>query len=65
LHLARSDARLRTRFASLRAEGLTVDAAIEQLTGPYEDTNGRPYYLSEERVRAIVYEKGRTDGSER
>ena len=41
------------------------DPAIEQLTGPYEDTNGRPYYLSEERVRAIVYEKGRTDGSER
>ena len=35
-----------------------MDAVIEQLTGPHEDTDGRPYYLSEERVRAIVYEKG-------
>ena len=65
LHLALRDARLRTRFASLRAEGLTVDVVIEQLTGPHEDTSGRPYYLSEERVRAIVYEKGCSSGGER
>ena len=58
LHLALRDARLRARFAALRAEGCTVDAVIEQLTGPHEDAGGRPYYLSEERVRAIVYEKG-------
>lgn len=58
LHLALRDARLKARFASLRAEGLTVDGAIERLRGPHLDASGRPYYLSDERVRGIVYEKG-------
>lgn len=58
LHYALRDARLKRRFASLRAGGLTVDEAVEQLRGPHHDADGRPYYLSEERVRAVVYEKG-------
>ena len=57
LHLALRDVRLRARFEALRSEGLRVDEAIEQLRGPHRDTSGRPYYLSEERVRAVVYEK--------
>jgi hypothetical protein len=57
LHLALRDVRLKARFASLRAEGLTVDAAVERLRGPHVDASSRPYYLSDERVRGIVYEK--------
>lgn len=59
LHLALRDARLRARFRRLRAEGCPVESAVEALRGPHEDEEGRPYYLSEERVRAIVYRKGR------
>jgi hypothetical protein len=58
LHYALRDVRLRARFEALRRDGLTVDESVEQLQGPYIDTRGRPYYLSEERVRGIVYEKG-------
>lgn len=58
LHYALRDARLKRRFASLRTDGLTVDEAVERLRGPHHDADGRPYYLSEERVRAVVYEKG-------
>lgn len=58
LHYALRDVRLRARFEALRRDGLTVDESVEQLQGPYVDARGRPYYLSEERVRGIVYEKG-------
>ena len=34
-----------------------MDGAIERLRGPHLDASGRPYYLSDERVRGIVYEK--------
>jgi hypothetical protein len=34
-----------------------VDLAVEQLRGPHVDASGRPYYLSDERIRAIVYQK--------
>jgi hypothetical protein len=58
LHLAWRDARLRARFEALRASGLSVETAVEQLRGPHRDADGRPYYLSDERVRSIVYRKG-------
>ncbi len=58
LHLALRDVQLKARFASLRAEGLTVDVAVERLRGPHADASGRPYYLSAERVRSIMYQKG-------
>ena len=58
LHLALCDVQLRARFAALRSEGLPVDEAVEHLLGPHLDADGQPYYLSEERVRAVVYEKG-------
>ena len=58
LHLALRDVRLRVRFQRLRAEGMTVEAAVEHLRGPHHDASGAPYYLSEERVRAVVYRKG-------
>ena len=58
LHFALRDTRLRKRFAALREDGLTVDEAVEQLRGPHLDADGQPYYLSEERVRGVVYEKG-------
>jgi len=57
LHLALRDAGLRAAFEELRAEGLKVEEAVERLRGPHCDTDGRPYYLSEERVRGIVYRK--------
>ena len=57
LRLALRDARLRAQFAELRAGGSSVVAAVEALRGPHEDDEGRPYYLSEERVRAVVYRK--------
>ncbi|WP_420455758.1 hypothetical protein [Rubrivirga sp.] len=46
---------MRTAFRRLRSGGATVDDAVRQLVGPYADAEGRPYYLSEERVRSIVY----------
>ncbi len=49
------DRRMRTAFRRLRSGGATVDDAVRQLVGPYADAEGRPYYLSEERVRSIVY----------
>ena len=55
--LAWRDAAMRSRFAELRAEGRTVEEAVGSLLGPYVDERGGPYYLSEERVRAIVYRK--------
>lgn len=58
LHLAVRDRRTRARFAALRAGGATVTDAVDQLLGPYEDVGGRPYYLSEERVRPVFYRKG-------
>ena len=59
LHLALRDVRLRTRFEALRASGHSVEAAVEALRGPHRDADGRPYYLSNERVRSIVYRKDR------
>ena len=49
------DCRMRTAFRRLRSAGTTVDDAVRQLVGPYADGDGRPYYLSEERVRSVVY----------
>ncbi|MEO1479611.1 MAG: hypothetical protein AAFV01_13645 [Bacteroidota bacterium] len=60
LHLAARDALLRARFEALRAEGLSVSETVEQLLGPHYDAAGQPYYLSDERVRAIVYRKERS-----
>lgn len=57
LYLALRDVQLRARFEALRSEGRTVDEAVEQLLGPHLDADGQPYYLSEERVRGIVYGK--------
>ena len=51
------DRRMRAAFRRLRSNGVTVDDAVRQLVGPYADADGRPYYLSEERVRAVVYRK--------
>jgi hypothetical protein len=42
----------------MRASGTSAADAIEALTGPYVDEQGTPYFLSEERVRSIVYRKG-------
>lgn len=53
------DERLRAAFLRLRGDGLTVEAAVEQLRGPHTDEHGRAYYLSDERVRAVVYRKDR------
>ena len=58
LHVTVRDMEMRQRFAELRAGGQKVDDAVEVLTGPYEDEAGQRYYLSEERVRTIVYRKG-------
>ena len=49
------DRRMRAAFRRLRSGGATVDDAVRQLVGPYADAEGRPYYLSEERVRSVVY----------
>ena len=57
LRLALRDAGIREAFESLRALGHSVDEAVSELLGPHEDDAGAPYYLSEERVRAIVYRK--------
>jgi hypothetical protein len=62
LHLALRDVRLRARFSDLRAQGFSVEAAVRELQGPHADVRGAPYYLSEERVRGIVYRKGRARG---
>ncbi len=60
--LAVRDERLREAFAQLRAEGVPVADAIERLRGPHTDEHGRRYFLSDERVRAVVYQKGRRGG---
>jgi hypothetical protein len=65
LHVTVRDDRMRRRFAELRASGLRVDDAVESLTGPYEDEAGGRYYLSEERVRTIVYRKGQRPSGQR
>lgn len=57
LRLALRDTRLRARFAELRAAGATVEDTVGALRGPHLDDEGRPYFLSEERVRAAVYRK--------
>jgi hypothetical protein len=57
LRLALRDGAIRQRFETLRADGHSVDEAIAHLLGPYADDGGHPYYLSEERVRAVVYRK--------
>lgn len=57
LHFSLRDASLRARFTALREEGRTVEEAVEELRGPHLDAEGRPYYLSDERVRSIVYRK--------
>src|SRR5690606_39674479 len=57
LHTARRDVRVRARFEELRARGLSVEVAVEELRGPHLDACGRPYFLSAERVRGIVYRK--------
>ena len=57
LRLALRDGAIRERFETLRGAGLSVDEAIAHLLGPYADDDGRPYYLREERVRAVVYRK--------
>ncbi|MEM6783581.1 MAG: hypothetical protein AAF624_07590 [Bacteroidota bacterium] len=59
VRLASRDAWMRAHFIRLRASGLKVEQAVARLLGPYDDDRGQPYYLSEERVRAIVYRKGR------
>ena len=59
LRLALRDAELRRRFEMLRQSGRTVEAAVAELLGPYKDDEGRPYFLSEERIRAVIYRKGR------
>ncbi len=51
------DERLRDAFDNLRAEGSTVSDAVDRLVGPHRDADGRVYYLSDERVRALVYRK--------
>ena len=60
LHTALRDVRMRKRFERLRGQGLSVEAAVEKLRGPHLDSGGRPYYLSGERVRGIVYQKRRS-----
>ncbi|MEL6612418.1 MAG: hypothetical protein AAFQ53_10015 [Bacteroidota bacterium] len=57
VRLASRDAWMRARFTHLRDSGLKVDQVVARLLGPYEDDSGQSYYLSEERVRAIVYQK--------
>lgn len=57
VRLALRDAELRRRFAALHQSGMAVEAAVAELLGPYADDDGRPYDLSEERVRSVVYRK--------
>ena len=56
------DIGLRAAFRRLRSEGEPVAAAVEALRGPHYDVEGRAYYLSTERVRSIVYDKGASGG---
>ena len=37
---------------------MPVAEAVDALRGPHHDADGQPYFLSDERVRAIVYRKG-------
>lgn len=54
--LAVRDARIRAAFVGRPG---SAEARIEALTGPHLDVDGRPYYLSTERVRGIIYGKRR------
>ena len=65
LHVTVRDDRMRGRFAALRQDGLRVDDAVATLTGPYEDECGGRYFLSDERVRTIVYRKGQRPSGQR
>jgi hypothetical protein len=65
LHVTVRDEQMRRRFAELRGGGLRVDDAVASLTGPYEDEAGQRYFLSEERVRTIVYRKGQRPSGQR
>lgn len=58
LHLALRDNHMRARFAEWRQGGRDVAACVTALSGPYDMPGQGPYYLSVERVRAIVYRKG-------
>ena len=51
------DRRLREAFARMREGGRSVAEAVSALRGPHRDADGQPYFLSDERVRAIVYHK--------
>ena len=51
------DERMRVAFAERRLAGVRADEVIEALCGPHVDEVGRQYYLSDERVRSIVYRK--------
>ena len=46
---------LRRGYAAMRAEGVPSREAFERLTGPWTDEEGRAYWLSVDRVRAVVY----------
>ncbi len=48
------DERLRDAFDNLRGDGISARDAIDRLVGPHRDADGRVYYLSDERVRALV-----------
>jgi hypothetical protein len=50
LRMAMRDAAIRRDFERLREDGLMVREAVSELAGCY--------YLSRERIRDIVYEKG-------
>ena len=49
------DERVRATFARMRGAGVPVVDALSALTGPHLDVDGRPYFLSDARIRAIVY----------
>jgi hypothetical protein len=57
MHLALRDARIVAHFRELRGQGFKVESAIEKLRGPHVDADGQPYFLSDERIRTIVYQK--------
>lgn len=65
LHVTVRDTEMRRRFAELRGMGQKVDDTVVALTGPYEDEAGQRYFLSEERVRTIVYRKGQSPPGQR
>ena len=54
---AARDVRMRQAFQTARRDGARVDEIVEVLCGPHVDVDGRTYFLSDERVRSIVYRK--------